>query len=79
METTEEIIDFLILYLQSRNVHLWGWVGYKNFKAVFTYVTGIRNVDILRSIFEKMIKQGYFEKRKIKSKTDYRFVFSPAT
>jgi len=77
METSEEINDFLILYLQSRNCHLWEWCGYKNFKAVFTYITGIKDVDLLRGIFEKLLKSGYFEKRKIGSKTDYRFIFSP--
>jgi len=74
---TDELIDFLILYLQSRNSHLWGWCGYKCYKSVFTYITGIKDVDVLRGIFEKLLKSGYFEKRKIGSKTDYRFVFSP--
>jgi len=74
---TDELIDFLILYLQSRNCHLWGWCGYKCYKSVFTYITGLKDVDVLRGIFEKLLKSGYFEKRKIGSKTDYRFIFSP--
>ena len=79
METSEDINDFLILYLQSRNSHLWGFCGYKVYKSVFTYITGIKNVDVLRGLFERMLKSGHFEKRKIASKTDYAFVFSPAT
>ena len=79
METSDELIDFLILYLQSRNSHLWGFCGYKVYKSVFTYILGIKDVDLLRTLFERMLKSGYFEKRKIASKTDYRFVFSPAT
>jgi hypothetical protein len=75
MENTDEIVDFLYLYLQSRNVHNWNYVGYKNFKSLFTYITGIRDVNILRNIFEKMCKKGMFIKRKIASKTDYQFVY----
>jgi len=77
MEDSNDIIEFLILYLQSRNCHLWGYVGYKNFKSLITYITGIKNVDILRSIFEKMVKENWFIKRKISSKTDYKFIYNP--
>jgi len=73
-----ELLDFLILYFQSRNVHQWNFVGYKCFKALMTHITGIREVDQLRQIFEKLMKLGYFEKRRIASKCDYRFIFNPA-
>jgi len=79
MEDSKEIIDFLFLYMQMRNCHRWGWVGYKQFKCLITYITGIRQVDVLRSIFEKMVKEGYFIKRKINSKTDYKFIFNAST
>ena len=79
MEDSNDIIDFLFLYMQMRNCHRWGFCGYKCFKSLITYITGIRQVDVLRSIFEKMVKENYFEKRKISSKTDYRFVFNPPT
>jgi len=79
MNTDGELVDFLILYLQSRNCHLWGFCGYKVFKAVFIYISGIRDVDLLRTLFERMFKSGHFEKRKIGSKTDYKFLFNPAT
>jgi len=74
---TDELVNFLILYLQSRNVHLWGWCGYKCFKVLFTYITGIKDVNSLRNIFERMFKKGFFQKRKISSKTDYLFIFNP--
>jgi hypothetical protein len=74
---TDELVNFLILYLQSRNCHQWEFVGYKQFKSLFTYITGIKDVDLLRTLFEKILKKGYFEKRRIGSKTDYRFIFSP--
>ena len=77
METQNELIDFLLLYFQMRNVHHWGYVGYKCFKSLMTHITGIRDVETLRMIFEKMVKMGRFQKRKIKSCTDYRFIFNP--
>ena len=72
-----ELAEFIILYFQSRNLQNWGWVGYKNFKVVITYITGIKDVDTLRMIFEKVISLGYFNKRKIYSKTEYAFIFTP--
>ena len=77
MESQQELIDFLLLYFAYRNIHNWGFVGYKNIKALMTYITGIKDVETLRMIFEKMVKMGRFEKRKIRSCTDYKFVFKP--
>lgn len=71
-----ELIEFVILYFQMRNVHLWGYVGYKNFKVLITYITKIKDIDQLRHLFEKIMSLGFFEKRKINSKTDYRFIFN---
>ena len=72
-----EQLEFLVLYLQSRNSQNWGWVGYKIYKVLISYISGIKDIDILRGIFEKLMQMGYFEKRKIKSKTEYRFIFNP--
>ena len=74
-----ELAEFIILYFQSRNLQNWGWVGYKNFKVVITYITGIKDVDTLRMIFEKVVSLGYFNKRKIYSKTEYAFLFNPSS
>jgi len=71
-----ELIEFIILYFQCRNVHLWNWAGYKNFKVLITYITKIKDIDQLRYLFEKIMSLGFFEKRKINSKTDYRFLFN---
>tara|TARA_R110000823_G_scaffold127639_2_gene255056 strand:+ start:2241 stop:2492 length:252 start_codon:yes stop_codon:yes gene_type:complete len=76
METAQEIIDFLILYFQSRNIQNWNFVGYKQIKSLITYITGIKDVEQLRNLFEKMIKIGWFVKRRTGSKTDYKFVYS---
>tara|TARA_R110001632_G_scaffold192875_3_gene313722 strand:- start:403 stop:648 length:246 start_codon:yes stop_codon:yes gene_type:complete len=70
-----EFYEFVVLYFQSRNVHRWEWVPYKCFKVLISYLTGIRDIDTLRSIFEKLMQMGYFEKRKIASKTEYLFIF----
>ena len=72
---TDELIDFLILYFQSRNIQHWNYVGYKNIKSLITYITGIKDVEQLRNLFEKMIKIGWFVKRRTGSKTDYKFVY----
>jgi|TARA_R110000824_G_scaffold16003_2_gene66841 hypothetical protein len=72
----KELAEFIILYFQSRNLQNWFWVGYKNFKVLITYITGIRDVDTLRMIFEKMVNLGHFKKRKIYSKTEYLFLFN---
>lgn len=76
MEDSKDIIEFLILYFQMRNTHKWGFVGYKQFKCLITYITGIKSVDILRCLFENMVKEGWFIKRKIGSKTDYKFNYN---
>ena len=75
METAEEIINFLVLYFQSRNIQNWNYVGYKNIKNLITYITGIKDIDQIRNIFEKMIKAGWFIKRRTGSKTDYKFMY----
>jgi len=72
---TDELIDFLILYFQSRNIQNWNWVGYKNIKSLITYITGMKDVEQLRHIFEKMMKMGWFIKRRTGSKTDYKFIY----
>jgi hypothetical protein len=75
----DDMTEFVVTYLQSRNVQNWSWVGYKQFKALIMYITAIKDIDMLRTIFEKILNLGYFIKRKIYSKTEYRFVFNPAT
>ena len=77
METIEEICEFLILYFKFRNVANWGFTGYKCFKNLMIYITGLKDTATLRIIFDKLLKQGHFVKRKIGSNTDYQFIFSP--
>jgi len=75
MNTIAEIIEFLILYFQFRNIHRWDYVPYKSIKSLMTYITGIKETETLRNIFEQMVKSGHFLKRKIRSCTDYMFIF----
>mgnify|MGYP003649360326 FL=1 len=75
MESIDEIIAFLILYFQSRNIHNFGFVGYKVIKNLIIYIAGIKDIHMIRMIFEKMVKQGWFIKRKTKSKTDFLFIY----
>lgn len=73
----ESDLEFLVLYMQSRNCQNWGWVGYKIYKVLISYISGAKDIDTIRHVFEKCMSQGYFEKRKVKSKTEYRFIFNP--
>ena len=75
MNSLEDIIEFTILYLQMRNVQNWKWVGYKVFKNIISYATGIKSIDMIRTIFEKILTAGYIEKRKVGSATEYRFLY----
>ncbi len=79
MNTLAELIEFLILYFQMRNIHNWGYVPYKSVKSLMTYITGIKETESLRNIFESMVKAGHFIKRKVRSCTDYQFVFTQPT
>jgi len=75
MKQPNEMCEFLILYFQSRNCHHWEYVGYKQFRALMVYITGIRDIGEIRNLFEKIVKMGYFQKRKISGCTDYRFLY----
>ena len=75
-QTQQEMCEFLILYFQSRNCHHWGFVGYKQFRALIIYITGIRDIGEIRNLFERIAKMGFIKKRKINSKTDYKFLYN---
>ena len=60
-------LEFLVLYLQSRNCqNPWKWVGYKVFKVLISYISGVKDIDTLRAIFEKLMKLGKIRCGKIK-------------
>lgn len=71
----DETTDFVILYLQARNCQNWGFVGYKQFKALISYILQIKDVNTLRTIFERIVSLGTIEKRKVGSSTEYKFIF----
>jgi len=75
VNTINDMCEFLILYFQSRNCHNWGYTGYKQFRALIMYITDMRDIGEIRTIFETMIKSGWFKKRKIRGKTDYLFLY----
>lgn len=74
-ESQDDMCNFLILYFQMRNCHHWNYVGYKQFRALMVYITGIKDIGEIRNLFERMVKMGYFKKRKISGRTDYRFLY----
>ena len=52
MKQPNEMCEFLILYFQSRNCHHWEYVGYKQFRALMVYITGIRDIGEIRNLFD---------------------------
>ena len=73
----DELVEFLILYFQSRNCESWHFVGYKIFKNLISHIIGVKDVNQVRSLFEAMVKLGHFEKRRTGSKCDFRFLNKP--
>lgn len=67
---------FLHLYFQARGCQRWEWCGYKIWAKLIRYATGKRDTEEIRKMWQDLFALGVFEKRKIKSKTEYRFKYS---
>jgi IS1 family transposase len=65
--------QFLVLYFQARNCQNWQWVGYKVYAKLIRYASGKRDSDEIRTLWQAVYAMGYFEKRKMGTKTEYRF------
>lgn len=72
----KDVTTFLHLYLQARNVQKWEWVSYKVFAKLIRYATGKKDTEEVRKLWQDLFATGCFEKRKIKSSTEYRFRYS---
>ena len=72
----KDVTEFLHLYFQARNVQRWGWVSYKVFAKLIRYATGKTDTEEVRRLWQDLFALGVFEKRKIKSTTEYRFKYS---
>ena len=81
MDTIEhpihDLTGFLILYFQVRHVSKWGYVGYKVYSKLISHCTGIRDSERLRFIWSSILKSNHIVKRKIKTRTEYRFFYNP--
>ena len=74
-QSESEIEEFLILYLQYRKAQRWGWCSYKVFAATVSYATGVKDKTDLRSLWSTcLLNSGLFEKRKVGTQTEYRFL-----
>tara|TARA_R110002110_G_scaffold6515_2_gene32663 strand:- start:37 stop:288 length:252 start_codon:yes stop_codon:yes gene_type:complete len=71
-----DVTTFLHLYLQARNCQKWGWVSYKVFAKLIRHATGKTDTEVIRKMWQDVFTLGVFEKRKIKSSTEYRFIYS---
>ena len=71
----DDIKEYLILYFQHRNAQKWNWCSYKVFAATISYATGVRDKSDLRSLWSTcLLNSGLFDKRKVGSITEYRFL-----
>ena len=71
-----DVTTFLHLYLQARSCQKWGWVSYKVFAKLIRYATGKKDTEEIRKLWQDLFALGGFEKRKIRSSTEYRFKYS---
>ena len=71
-----DVTTFLHLYLQARNCQNWGWVSYKVFAKLIRYATGKTDTEEVRKLWQDLFALGIFDKRKIRSSTEYRFKYS---
>jgi IS1 family transposase len=71
-----DVTAFLHLYFQARNCQKWGWVSYKVYAKLIRYATGKKDTEEIRKLWQDLFATGCFEKRKIKSSTEYRFKYS---
>lgn len=74
---TDEV-KFVILYLQARGSERWGWCGYKTWSKTIRYATGKKDSDVIRKLWQQCFATGYFQKRKVKTRTEYSFSYSLA-
>jgi len=72
----KDATEFLHLYFQARGCQKWQWCSYKVFAKLIRYATGKTDTEELRKLWQDLFATGCFEKRKIKSSTEYRFTYS---
>jgi len=69
-------VSFLILYFQARSCERWGNVGYKCWAKVIKFATGKSDSDDIRKVWQSLYATGHFKKRKIGTKTEYKFTYA---
>jgi len=69
-------VNFLILYMQARGCEKWQYVGYKVWAKIIRYATGKSDSDDIRKVWQSIVATGRFTKRKIGSKTEYKFSYN---
>jgi len=71
-----DVTTFLHLYFQARGCQKWGWVSYKVFAKLIRYATGKKDTEEIRKLWQDLFALGVFNKRKVKSTTEYQFKYS---
>ena len=71
-----DVTAFLKLYFQARNCQKWEWVSYKVFAKLIRYATGKKDTEEVRKLWQDLFATNCFDKRKVKSTTEYRFRYA---
>jgi len=73
IKNTDELV--LVAYLDYRNYQNIGFCKYSNFCSIFCYVLQNYDKNYIRKIFIKLVRLGYFEKKKnIKRSYTYKYI-----
>ncbi len=73
IKNTDELV--LVAYLDYRNYQNVGFVKYSNLCSIFCYVLNDYNKAYIRKLFIKLVRLGYFEKKKnIKRSYTYKYI-----
>ncbi len=73
MEVEEDFIKLSFLYMEYRNTFNLEFQRYSHFKNMIRYITGIRDQQTIRYIFQKLLNKKYFNKIKEGKQTKYHF------
>ena len=77
-EERQQLIDLVILYLSYRNSITFGPQGYKFWRKMIIYITGLGDANLIRSVFNTLIQESVFQvEGRGKKYARVKYVFNP--
>lgn len=77
-EERQQLIDLVKLYLTYRNSILFGPQGYKFWRKIIVYITGLGDANLIRSVFNTLIQESVFQvEGRGKKYARVKYVFNP--